>query len=265
MGLNRYLQIYKLNVRNSIIREMSFKLNFLLWMVVEILWFVGQLAFIEVLYGQVDQIAGWTKWQVVALVGAHQIISQVFQAFFYMNVANLPELVRTGRLDILLTLPMDTQFAVSTKQFGLDSLLNALVGVGIVSFALFKLGVVPGLLQIVLALGALALGVAVHYAVMFSLSCISFWTVRAGFIHGYFHLFMIGRYPAAVFRGIFRFIFTWVIPIIWVSNVPAMLLARPFESPWIGLTALLVGTLVVLAGTRALWVFSLRRYSSASS
>src|SRR6186713_466102 len=108
----RYLQIYKLNVRNSIVREMSFKLNFLLWMVVELLWLMGQLAFIEVLYGQVDEIAGWSKWQVVALVGSHQIISQVFQAFFYMNVANLPELVRTGRLDLLLTLPLDTQFAV---------------------------------------------------------------------------------------------------------------------------------------------------------
>jgi ABC-2 type transport system permease protein len=261
----RYLSIYKLTVRNSIIREMSFKLNFLLWMVVELLWFVGQLAFIEVLYGQVDEIAGWTKWQVVALVGAHQIISQVFQAFFYVNVANLPELVRTGRLDLLLTLPVDAQFAVSTRQFSLDSLLNALVGVGIVSFALYKLGVVPGAMHVLLALGALVLGVAVHYAVMFSLACISFWTVRAGFIHGYFHLFMIGRYPASVFRGIFRFIFTWVIPIIWVSNVPAMLLARPFESPWMGIAALGVGTLVVLVGTRALWKFSLGRYSSASS
>jgi ABC-2 type transport system permease protein len=261
----RYLSIYRLMVRNSIIREMSFKLNFLLWMVVELLWFLGQLAFIEVLYGQVDEIAGWTKWQVVALVGAHQIISQVFQAFFYTNVANLPELVRTGRLDLLLTLPVDTQFAVSTRQFSLDSLLNALVGVGIVSFALYKLGIVPGAMQIFLAFAALLLGVAVHYAVMFSLACISFWTVRAAFIHGYFHLFMIGRYPVAVFRGIFRFIFTWLIPIIWVSNVPAIVLARPFESPWMGFVALAVGTLVVLIGTRALWVFSLGRYSSASS
>ena len=263
--MSRYLAIYRLTIRNSLIREMSFKLNFLLWMVVEMLWFLGQLAFIEVLYGQVDAIAGWTKWQVVALVGAHQIISQIFQAFFYMNVANLPELVRTGRLDLLLTLPMDAQFAVSTRQFSLDSLLNALVGVGIVSFALFKLGIVPGVWQIALALAAMLLGVAVHYAVMFSLACISFWTVRAGFIHGYFHLFMIGRYPASVFRGIFRFLFTWIVPIIWVSNVPAMVLARPLDSPWVGFAALLVGTVVVLVATRLLWRFSLSRYSSASS
>ena len=80
--MNRYLSIFALTARNSLIREMNFKLNFLLWMVVELLWFAGQLAFIEVLYGQVNEIAGWTKWQLVALVGVHQIIAQLFQAFF---------------------------------------------------------------------------------------------------------------------------------------------------------------------------------------
>ena len=61
----------------------------------------------------------------VLLIGTHQIISQIFQAFSYMNVSNLPELIRTGRLDLMLLLPLDTQFAVSTRQFGLDNLVNA--------------------------------------------------------------------------------------------------------------------------------------------
>ncbi len=80
------------------------------------------------------------------LIGTHQIISQIFQAFFYVNLAALPELVRTGRLDLMLLLPMDTQFAVSTRQFGLDNVVNAGVGVGFVVFSLAKLGVVPGVL-----------------------------------------------------------------------------------------------------------------------
>ena len=252
-------------IRNSLIREMSFKANFTLWMVVELLWFAGQLALIEVLYGQADNIAGWTKWQVVALVGAHQITSQIFQALFYVNVAGIPELVRTGRLDLMLTLQVDAQFAVSTRQFSLDCMFNALVGVGIVVFALVKLGVVPGAAHLALFGVAVVLGVAVHYALLFALACVSFWTVRAQYIHGYFHVFMIGRYPEAVFRGVFRFLFTWLIPIVWVSNVPAQLLARPFENPWPGLAALATGTVVVLAGTRVLWKISLRRYGSASS
>jgi ABC-2 type transport system permease protein len=264
--MNRYLSIYWLGARNSLIREMSFKLNFLLWMVVELLWFVGQLAFIEVLYGQVNDIAGWSKWQVVTLVGVHQIISQLFQALFYVNLANLPELVRTGRLDLMLTLPIDTQFAVSTRQVSFDCIVNSLVGVGIVVFALAKLGIAPGPQQLALFAVAVPFGVAVHYAVMFGLSCMSFWIIRAqSFIHGYFNLFHVGRYPEAVFRGIFRFIFTWCIPIILVSNVPASVLARPFESPWLGLGTLAVATVIVLAATRMLWRFALRRYGSASS
>jgi ABC-2 type transport system permease protein len=264
--MSRYLAIFRLTARNSLIREMSFKLNFLLWMFVEMLWFIGQLAFIEVLYGQVNEIAGWSKWQVVALVGVHQIIAQLFQAFFYVNIANLPELVRTGRLDLMLTLPMDAQFAVSTRQVAFDCIINSFVGVAIVTFAMVKLGTVPGAGQFAMFACAVPFGIAVHYAVLFGLSCMSFWIVRAqSFIHGYFNLFQIGRYPEAVFRGVFRFIFTWLLPIILVSNVPAKILARPFESPWAGLAMLAAATVIVLAATRALWLLALRRYGSASS
>ena len=137
---------------------------------------------------------------------------------------------------------------------------------GIVTFALVKLGTMPGASQLALFAIALPFGVAVHYAVMFGLSCVSFWFIRAqSFIHGYFNLFHIGHYPEAVFRGVFRFIFTWLVPIILVSNVPAKILARPFESPVAGLAMLATATVLVLGATRALWLLGLRRYGSASS
>src|SRR5271170_1280169 len=137
--MRRYLQIYWIMMRNSLIREMSFKANFILWMFVEFLWFVGQIVFIQVLFGYVQNIAGWSKWEVVLLIGTHQLIGQIFQAFFYVNVANLPELVRTGKLDFMLLLPVDSQFAVSMRQFGMDNIVNALVGIAIVIFTLAKM------------------------------------------------------------------------------------------------------------------------------
>src|SRR3981081_215496 len=128
-------------LRNSLIREMSFKANFLLWMIVEVLWFCGQIVFFSIIFGQVDRIGDWTKWEVILLVGTHQMIAQLFQAFFFVNVSNIPELVRTGNLDSLLVLPIDSQFAVSTKQFGLDSVLNAILGGVLVIVALGQLGI----------------------------------------------------------------------------------------------------------------------------
>jgi len=126
--MRRYIEIYSIMLRNSLIRELSFKANFLLWMIVEVLWFCGQIVFFSIIFGNVDRIGDWTKWEVVLLVGTHQMIAQLFQAFFFVNVANIPELVRTGKLDSLLVLPIDSQFAVSTKQFGLDSIVNAGLG-----------------------------------------------------------------------------------------------------------------------------------------
>src|SRR4051812_12654255 len=79
-GLGRYLQIYAALWKNSVTRETMFKGNFLLWIVVEMLWFGLQLSFISVLYLHTEQIGTWTKWQVVMLVGASHFIQQTFQA-----------------------------------------------------------------------------------------------------------------------------------------------------------------------------------------
>ncbi len=264
--MRRYLEIYWLMIRNSLIREMSFKANFILWMLVELLWFLGQVVFIEVLFQYVDRIGDWSKWEVVLLVGTHQLIGQIFQAFFYVNLANLPELVRTGKLDLMLLLPVDAQFAVSTRQFGMDNLVNACVGIGIVVFSLLKLGIAPAPHRVALYAGGVALGVAVHYSVLFALATMSFWIVRAqGLIYGYFNLFNVARYPDVVFKGAFRAVFSTAIPIIIVANVPARVLTRALDNPAFGLLHLLGATLFILVASRLFWSFALRRYSSASS
>ncbi len=264
--VRRYLDIYSIMLRNSLIREMSFKANFLLWMLVEVLWFVGQIVFFSIIFGNVDRIGDWTKWEVVLLIGTHQMISQLFQAFFFVNVAAIPELVRTGKLDSLLVLPIDSQFAVSTKQFGLDSIVNAAVGGIVVGVSLSKLGIVPTPMSILLYIVALGFGVAVHYSIMLSLAAVSFWIVRAqGLVYGYFNFLNIARYPDSIFPPLFKFIFSWIVPVVVVSNVPARLLAKSFDQPWPLMFKLVIASTIIFCLSRAFWRFALRRYSSASS
>ncbi len=262
----RYFQIYALLFRNSLIREMSFKANFLLWTVVEVLWFLGQVLFIDVLFSHVEYIGDWTRWQVVALVGTHQVVAQIFQAFFYVNLTQIPELVRTGKLDVYLTLPMDSQFAASTKQFGMDNLVNTVIGLCITGFALSKLGIWPTLSQVLLYALCVLLGVVVHFSVMCGLSTLCFWIIRAqGLVYGYFNLFNIGRYPDSVFHGSFKLVFSWLIPVILVANVPTRVLTQFAETPWAGIAQLAFSAALLLGLSRLLWLQGLRRYSSASS
>jgi ABC-2 type transport system permease protein len=264
--VRRYLEIWTIMLRNSLIRELSFKANFLLWMVVEVLWFAGQILFFGIIFGQVDRICDWTKWEVILLVGTHQIIAQLFQAFFFVNISNIPELVRLGKLDSLLLLPIDDQFAVSTKQFGLDSVLNALLGGVVVVAALMQLHVTPSIPAVFLYLIALAFGVAIHYSIMLMLAAVSFWIVRAqGLVYGYFNFLHIARYPDCIFPRSFRMIFSSAIPVVIVSNIPARLLIKSMGQPgWLMLHLVLAGSLVFLFA-RFFWRFALSHYSSASS
>ena len=194
------------------------------------------------------------------------MIAQLFQAFFFTNVANIPELVRTGKLDSLLVLPIDSQFAVSTKQFGLDSVINALIGAVVVVISLRQLHVVPGPGTVFLYLVALGFGVAIHYSIMLTLAAVSFWIVRAqGLVYGYFNFLNIARYPDVIFPPLFRWVFGWIIPVVIVANIPARLLIKSLGTPlWLMLHLVVAGSIAALI-SRAFWRWALRHYSSASS
>ncbi len=261
----RHLAIYAMLARNSLVREMTFKINFLLWIVVEICWFALQLCFVGVLYLHTDSIAGWSRWQVVLLIGASHFIQQLFQAFFLVNCTHLSELVRTGKLDFLLLLPVNTRFVVSLRQLDLGAFVNAATAVAVMVYAAVQLELQPTLPQLAGFLLLCFAGVLIHYALMFLLATISFWTVQAqGIVWVYYNLFNVARLPDRAFTGWFRVVFTFAIPMLLVSNVPVKLLAGTLASP-AEILLLLAMVVLCLAVSEAVWRFSLRRYTSASS
>ncbi len=263
--LVRYLGIYFALWKNSVTREMIFKSNFLLWIVVELLWFGLQLTFIGVLYLHTEHIGTWTKWQVVMLIGGSHFIQQIFQAFFLINCTNLSELIRTGKLDFLLLLPINTRFVVSLRQVDLGAFVNATFGVAVMAYAARQMHLVPGPVQVLGFLVLCVVGILIHYSLMFLLASISFWTVRAqGIVWGYYNLFNIARMPDEAFEGLFKALFTFAIPMLLVSNVPVRVLADKLSSP-APLLLLLAMSLICFSVSEWGWRASVRRYTSASS
>ena len=265
MNLPRYLRLYAALWKNSVTREMSFKGNFILWIFVEILWFALQLCFVTVLFEQTQTIGTWTKWQMVLLVGASNFIQQLYQAFFLTNCTNLSELVRTGKMDFLLALPVNTRFLVSLRVVDLGAFFNALFALSVMTFSAVKLHLQPTLFQFA-GFAALCLaGILIHYSLMFILATFCFWTVRAqGIVWGYYQLFNIARMPDEAFRGAFKAVFTFALPVLLVSNVPVRVLADKLVEPQAWLLILALGIFWALI-SEWFWRHSLRRYTSASS
>lgn len=264
-SLKHYLSLYAALWRNSVIRELGFKVNFLMWIVVEGLWFALQLTFIGVLYLHTENIGSWTKWQVVALVGTSHLIQQLFTAIFLTNLTALSEHIRTGKLDFMLLLPVNTRFLVSFRQVDLGGFVNAVGALCVIGYALHRLNYTPGVAQIVGFLALIAVGIVIHYSLMLMLSATSFWTVRAqGIVWGYYNLFNIARLPDEAFRGAFKAVFTFALPMLLVSNVPVKLLVDKLGSPF---EMLLLVSLAggIFVASELLWRTALKRYTSASS
>ena len=264
-AVTRYLTIYGALWRTSVTREMSFKGNFILWIVVELLWFALQLCFIGVLYLHTNSIGTWTQWQVVLLVGASSFIQQTYQAFFLTNCVNVSELVRTGKMDFLLMLPINTRFLVSLRQVDLGAFINAAFASVIMFYAAARLHLHPTAVELFGFLALCVVGILIHYSLMFMLAAISFWTVRAqGIVWGYYNLFNIARMPDEAFRGVFKVVFTFVLPVLLVSNVPVRVLADKLQSPVLWPVLLGMGVICAVV-SEWFWRVSVRRYTSAST
>lgn len=263
--LSRYAGIYGALWKNSVTRELQFKTNFILWILVELLWFALQLTFIGVIYSHTDHIGDWTQWQVVLLIGTSNFIQQLFTSLFLSNLVNVSELIRTGRLDFMLLLPINTRFLISLRQVDLGGFVNAALALAVIFYAGHKLdlsihaGEIFGFVFLVVA------SLVVHYSLMTMLTASSFWTVRAqGIVWGYYNLFNIARLPDAAFRGAFKVFFTYALPMLLVANVPAKLVTQKLSSR----SEMLL--LVALAGglfflSELVWRKSVRHYTSASS
>jgi ABC-2 type transport system permease protein len=278
-----YFQVLVTFARNSLIRDIMFRANFLLQSVSSLSWSLMNVGFYLIIFHHTDLLVregGWGKFEFFVFLGTTWLINSVVQTFFMANAEEFSELIRTGNLDFALLKPIDTQFLVSFHKMDWSSLSNFLAGIILIGISLWKLATRPEHPLIVtpwnLALYVLYLlcGVAILYSLMISLASTSIWLGRNQTLYNFwFYITNFARYPMEIYnRGwgvpLWGF-FTFVIPVLIVVNVPARVLAQPLYpnnslSIPLGLFALAATTLSLLVSR---WVFkrALLSYRSASS
>jgi len=101
------------------------------------------------------------------------------------------------------------------------------------------------------------------YAVLLLLASCVFWYRGVPLTWIFDSLIQMGRYPVGIYPGWLRLLLTWVVPVGFITSVPAQALTgRVPALTLLGGAALALGLLVLASAFLRL---SLRRYSSASS
>jgi ABC-2 type transport system permease protein len=259
-----YFRIWLACARYSVVRTMMFRFDFLMWSLVEFFWMSVNLLLVAVIYNHTDSIAGWSKHEMLLLVGSSMLVQRFIMGFVWTNLFEMARNIRTGHFDFFLAQPGNPLIMVSTRKLDLDGLANAIVAIGVVVYALRQLGIVPSFGELSLYALMIFCGFLINYGILLITVSLTFWLGAAQGIEGsYFTLMEFSRLPRQAFKGIANILFVWMLPAVVVSNVPASTLIHGFNPT----NALWLVAVTVFWLTFSVFVFNrgLRRYASASS
>jgi len=269
-----YSRVFLTFARNSLIRDMTFRSNFIIECVSSLSWMAMNLGYYLLIFQfttSIGENTGWGKYEFFAFLATTLFINSLVQAFFMPNCEEFSELIRTGGLDFALLKPIDTQFLISLHKIDWSSLSNFLFAVGLLAFSVAHLPQWPTPWQMALYPLYVVCGVAIMYSLMITLSATSVWLGRNQTLYDFwFYITNFSRYPMEIYRGTvggpLRWFFTFIIPVLVVVNVPAQLIAKPLAAQSWPLAAF-----AVLAAAGSLWLSrviftsAMRSYRSASS
>lgn len=269
-----YLRVFATFARNSLVRDMTFRANFLIDAISSLGWMLMNLGFYELIFMSTAEIGahtGWHKYQFFIFLSTTLFINSLVQAFFMPNANELSELIRSGNLDFALLKPIDTQFLVSLEKIEWSSLANFFFACGLAGYSLWRLDYRPQPIQYVLYPLYLFCGVAMLYSLMIAMSSASIWLGRNQSLYDFwFYITNFSRYPMEIYQGPLgtplRWAFTFIIPVLIVVNVPARLLAKPLDAEnWPLALFALFATAGSLIASRWIFLRALGSYRSASS
>ena len=271
---SRYASVFLTFARNSLVRDMTFRANFIIEIISALSWMSMYLGFYILIFEYTPSIGadtGWGKYQFFIFLATTLFVNSVVEAFFMPNTEELSELIRTGGLDFALLKPIDTQFLVSLQRVDWSSLANFVFAASLLGYSLWRVGYVPGPIELLLYPLYVGCGVGILYSLMITLAATSIWLGRNQTLYDFwFYITNFSRYPMEIYSGPFgtplRRVFTFILPVLLVVNVPARLLVRPLDAQeWTLAVYTLAATIVCLVLSR--WVFqrALLSYRSASS
>ncbi|HWE35684.1 MAG TPA: ABC-2 family transporter protein [Isosphaeraceae bacterium] len=265
----RYLRLLGSLGRYTLARELAFRGNFLVKVSVEVLWLSILLAFYATVFGATTTIAGWTRYEYLFFVGCYYALNGLTETLFLENCNEFAELVRTGDLDFLLLKPIDEQFMITCRRVDWATAPNVLLGGALMAYSLYQMNWHFNPLHAAMFVVLFGCGTAICYAFMVMLTSLSVWMVRnQGLMEMWWLFSSLARYPKEIF-GVqpwsqpLGIVFTFIVPILLVVNVPADVMVRTFDWRVVGYT--LVATAALLWASRRFFQHALRSYRSASS
>jgi ABC-2 type transport system permease protein len=260
--MQRYLHVLRLFWTAAIAAEMEYRINFLLAALSSLGNLAGSLFGVSLFYSNGYTFQGWSWEEALVVLGIFTVLQGFSATFLAANLNHIVDHIQQGTLDFVLLKPISSQFWLSTRTFSPWGLPDVFFGLVLIGYAGEHLNLT--LSDYLLSAVPLLFGFVSLYSLWFMLGATSVWFVKIYNVTEVLRgLLEAGRYPMVAYPAAYRFFFTFVVPVAFLTTVPAEAMLGRVQISWLVGAGVLALALLFVAGR--LWRFALRFYTSASS
>ena len=251
-------------LRIGVLNEFQYRANFYIQILQTFIALATGLIGLNLVFSQTDQLGGWSKPELLAVMGVFITMGGVIRSAIQPNMERLMEEIREGKLDFALTKPADAQLLVSVREFRFWQTVDVITGMIVMGVALSQMHWIIGVWSVLGFFTAIAMGAVMIYCFWLMITTTAFWFVRVHEIANLFEgLYAAGRWPIDIYPNWLRIGLTFLVPVAFAVTVPAeALTGRLTFQTWLGAFAL---TIVLFTVARTIWKIGLRSYSGASA
>jgi ABC-2 type transport system permease protein len=260
--MKRYVKVLGLFWSTAIAAELEYRLNFVIATLSSLGNLIGSLFGLFLFYRTGYTFQGWNWEEALVLLGIFTLLQGFSATFLVPNLNRIVEQVQQGTLDFVLLKPIGSQFWLSTRTVSPWGLPDVLFGGVLIGYAGRRLGL--GFSNYLLSVLPILFGIASLYSLWFMLGATSIWFVKIYNVTEVLRgLLEAGRFPMVAYPAAYRFFFTFVVPVAFLTTVPAEAMLGRSPVIWlVGAGGLALGLLIA---STIFWRFALRFYTSASS
>jgi ABC-2 type transport system permease protein len=258
--MTRVIKILSLYWRTSWAAELEYRSNFVFAALASGGNLAASVFSIWLLYRAGAGFPGYSFAQGLVVLGLFSLCTGFVASVLSPNLGRIVTHVEQGTLDFVLLKPLDSQVQLSLRVLSPWGLPDVAFGAALIAIGLAQTGVGVGAL---VAVVPLASGAFLLYGLWFLVATTAVWFTKiynaTEVLRG---LLDAGRYPMSAYPAAYRLVFTWVVPVAFLTTVPADALLGRSSSGLVWVSPLVA--LVVFVAARLFWRRALQSYTGAT-
>ncbi|KTD86633.1 ABC transporter permease [Paenibacillus etheri] len=263
--LKRYIRLYALFIKNSVIAQMEYRTNFITGLLVETAYLFAKCLYVIVVYQTDLHIGSIGPDQILMFIGTYTFLTGIYWGLFGINFIKLPEHIRNGTLELLMTKPISLQFLVTLRHVDMGlALPNIIGGITMIVISWNKVNLDVNFYTVGGFIFFIIIGVIITYFLFLIPQILSFWFVKTSAIDDVSNsLWDFNNMPMTLYPKWAHFIGMYLIPIFIITNFGPLFLYDELKVSDVFWAAGV--PFILISSMRLMWNKGLRNYSSASS